>query len=278
MFTPLGASGREGPSDTSGYKHTALEGSVQLSDGVQRWSAPVSGLYGIEARGAQGGNGLGVVGGEGAVVSGTLYLRRGTLLFILVGQQGQTEGGTAAGSGGGGTFVLVGNDTALVVAGGGGGGGRNTGAPGQRTNNGSVNGGVKGSGGSTCIASSYSGGCKAGAGAGVYGNGTCAEPGKGVLFCPQAKHCKQGGKAITSGGRGGESVTATICDGGFGGGGACHEMDPGAGGGFSGGGVHCAGNRCTAGGGGSFVPVGEKWDVSAGGNRGHGSVVITFVP
>ena len=57
VFRTLNSKGPTGPNSTSGYIGTILEGKVNLSDGVQIWSVPVTGNYVIEVSGASGANG-----------------------------------------------------------------------------------------------------------------------------------------------------------------------------------------------------------------------------
>jgi hypothetical protein len=101
--------------------------------GIQTVTIGPSGTYDIAADGAQGGSGIGNVGGAGAAVSGDVYLQAGTKLEIVVGGEG---GNWVIGGGGDGSFVIeIYNgtatvDTILAVPGGGagsygiGGGGR----------------------------------------------------------------------------------------------------------------------------------------------------------
>ena len=126
-FTNAGATGRFGPNQTqinTAYAATNLNGLVTSSLGVQSWTVPVSGLYQIDVRGAQGG-GINN-GGLGARMVGNFNLTQGQVLRIVVGQQGvDGTGGSAAnngGGGGGGSFVLDLSNTFTIIAGGGGGG------------------------------------------------------------------------------------------------------------------------------------------------------------
>ena len=147
-FTTLGAQGPTGPTDTSGYQGTTLQGKVTLDNGIQIWQVPMTGSYVIEAWGASGAQGQGKnearPGGKGAYMKGTFNLTRGTLLKILVGQAGSTGNVGAPplpGGGGGGTFITSSSNIALLVAGGAGGGGAKTGNsydgdPGQITEEG----------------------------------------------------------------------------------------------------------------------------------------------
>jgi hypothetical protein len=84
-----------------------------------------TGTYDIIAYGAEGGgSGDGNAGGDGAEVGGDVSLTAGTVLDIIVGQEGGTST-SGGGGGGGGSFVERegGSTTLLFAAGGGGGGG-----------------------------------------------------------------------------------------------------------------------------------------------------------
>ena len=151
-FSNAGASGQAGPTQaqlTAAYAGTALEGDVTnptANDGYQLWTIPVTGIYTIEARGAQGAaNGsASYTGANGAVMIGDFSLIAGDQLIILVGQQGsQSAIGTDSSAGGGGTFVTIVDSgssytlttsshkvSPLIIAGGGGGVGGNGSQPG----------------------------------------------------------------------------------------------------------------------------------------------------
>lgn len=100
------------------------------------WECPVSGRYRLDVWGAQGGNatkdGLDpVAGGKGAHIAGTVYVTKGTNLYVYVGGQGilnQSKNETINGwNGGGGIDWTQGNSgggtwsTADPITGGGGG-------------------------------------------------------------------------------------------------------------------------------------------------------------
>ena len=54
-FTTLGIEGNHGPTSTAGYTGTELEGQIELDQyGRQIWTVPASGVYAIEAYGADG--------------------------------------------------------------------------------------------------------------------------------------------------------------------------------------------------------------------------------
>ena len=274
MFTTLDGKEETGPTSTSGYAGTSLDGKVTLSNGIQIWSVPVTGRYIIEASGASGANGTDSIqsewriGGLGAKMEGTFALAKGAKLKILIGQEGHrtTDFPDRPGGGGGGTFVTLLDDTPLIIAGGGGGGGTpkkqyEDGDPGQATENGTRCGGTRGNGGQPCNADTgnvdpviLSGG-----GAGFKGNG-----GGGVGATTSSL-------SFINGGTGG---TCPVSKGGFGGG-SFGFMAGGGGGGYSGGGVLRGSSSGVAGGGGSYN-IGTNQQNKAGVNKGDGKVIITL--
>ncbi|MDY6921211.1 MAG: glycine-rich protein [Pseudomonadota bacterium] len=122
-FTTCGASGATGGTQAmcdATYSGTSLEGMVTVNQGIQSWTVPTTGRYSITAVGAQGFSGqAGYDGGLGALVFGTFDFSAGTMLQLLVGQQGVGTKGTEGG-GGGGSFVVNSVNSPLLVAGGGG--------------------------------------------------------------------------------------------------------------------------------------------------------------
>ena len=94
---------------------------MTVSNGIQQWTVPQDGIYTIDAYGAQGGYSSynGYEGGEGARMRGDFTLAEGTILKILVGQEGEDQYYDCGG--GGGTFVTTATNTPLVIAAGGGG-------------------------------------------------------------------------------------------------------------------------------------------------------------
>ncbi|XP_068680267.1 keratin, type I cytoskeletal 10-like [Montipora foliosa] len=264
-FTTLGAKGRGGPTNVTGYRGTTLQDKVKLERGIQMWQVPRNGTYVIEAWGASGADSDKNVGGKGAYIKGTFNLTRGILLQILVGQTGMngTTGKNLVGGGGGGTFVVDPNGIALIIAGGGGGGGggvEEEGDPGQKKEDGSQHGGQNGTGGKIREEGNSSPSFEGGAGGGFFTGGESG--GKA-----------EGGRSFQNGGEGGESPSGS--NGGFGGGGAGMKY-PGAGGGYSGGSVFMKGDKTIAGGGGS-LNRGANQVKEAGANEGHGRVTITLV-
>ncbi|MDO8998508.1 MAG: glycine-rich protein, partial [Bacteroidota bacterium] len=263
-FTSAGATGSVGPTQlqvNTAYTLTNLQGSVTCAAGIQEFTIPVSGNYRVEAYGAKG---FGNNGGRGAFVASDYSLTAGTVLKILVGQQGAApiSPGTNQYGGGGGSFVTYTTNTPLVVAGGGGGSWAQTlttlsdatiSANGMPGVNGPTNGagGTAGGGGGT--ASSADGG------AGITGNGLGTA----------------GGFSFINGGNGG----ALYGHGGFGGGGGASSWNNrrgGGGGGYSGGGG--AGSTTTGfpeGGGGGSFNGGANPTNSVGLGVGDGTVIIT---
>ncbi len=263
-FTNASATGSVGPTSAqiaAAYLSTNLNGSVTVTSGIQNFTVPTTGNYRIEARGAQG---YGATGGKGANMSGNFTFTAGTVLKILVGQQGAPpiSPGTNQYGGGGGSFVIDLLNSPFVIAGGGGGSwaitfsGLSDGTVAINGNsgaNGPTNGvgGVSGSGGGTAGL--------ADGGGGLTGNGLGAK----------------GGMAFVNGGLGG----AQYAHGGFGGGGGASSWNNrrcGGGGGYSGGGG--AGSTTTGypegGGGGSFNGGTSQANFS-GSNLGDGLVLIT---
>src|SRR6187549_2215838 len=115
-----------------------------VSNAPCSYVVPLTGNYVVAAAGAQGGAGA-EAGGKGAFVQGTFYLRKGDILYVIVGcQGGPSQAATfgpdhppCGGGGGGGTFVWKGTPAGtmpawpLLVAGGGGGGGSEPGGDGR---------------------------------------------------------------------------------------------------------------------------------------------------
>lgn len=205
-----------------------------------------------------------VIGGRGAIITGTVRLTKGTVLHLLIGQRGLKE--SSATGGGGGTFVVYSDDTLLAAAGGGGGaGGQITSENGSNAHigsNGTVHGGKNGQGGHVCANENNS----AGGGGGFKGNGKCSYN----ISCTLPRKCHQAGESYLKGGLGGTGNGS----GGFGGGGAAYNEFPGGGGGYSGGGVLVSSFGARGGGGGSFFTGGLKPSNQV--NTGDGFVLIDF--
>ena len=273
-FTTLGALGKTGPSNTSGYQGTTLEHKVTLQKGIQIWKVPLNGTYVIEAWGASGAvgrqNNSGSstrAGGKGAYMKGCFNLTQGTSVKILIGQMGSTGtiGSPLPGGGGGGTFVVLHSGNPLIIAGGGGGGGApksgyDVGDAGQITEHGSESGGSNGTGGVLLVEGAPSENLEAGAGGGLNSDGE-----NGTIT--------MGGLSFLNGGLGGNSMSGA--NGGFGGGGGGFQF-PGAGGGYSGGGVKKKSGDTIAGGGGSLNRgIHQVKEKSV--NRHDGKIVIALV-
>ena len=230
---------------------------LSVQSGVWTWMIPSTGNYKIECWGAKGGrsNGWGPAGGNGAYAQGTMRLRGGETLKIVVGRMGTNNYYDAGG--GGGTYVCTDSNDALVVAGGGGGGSASGMAgPGPQYGNNSPNGGSsrQNSGGSGGGGGGANG--PAGGGGGVTGNGQGS----------------WGGQSFSNGSVGGPNAS-----GGFGGGGGGGGTNgAGGGGGYSGG----AASRWSfyGAGGGSFVTTDATSQQLTANNRStHGKVAITKV-
>ena len=160
-FTNCGQEGRYGPSQEQCDTEYG-EGMVTVVDGIQEWTVPYSGIYTIDAFGAEGGRGkqyntyvyTNGIPGKGARMSGSFDLNVGDVIQILVGQLGGeslADYRQRGGGGGGGSFIVSQqNQLPLIIAAGGGGAGRydgNDGDDGITTadgTNGNGNGGMGG--------------------------------------------------------------------------------------------------------------------------------------
>ena len=284
-FTNCGATGRNGPTlsnctgdanYTDSWTDNTSYFNVPNDAGIQNWTVPTTGTYTIEAWGAQGGRSN---EGYGARMRGDFTLTSGTVLKILVGQEGGDY--SVSTSGGGGTFVAKSDNTPLIVAGGGG-GHRNPSTTRRETTDGDTleagrngyfngslnNGGTSGSGGTSDD--------RGGAGAGFSGDGEASTDNRGSC----SPSTSVGASAFTNGGTGGWGNMYMVNDcngaqrfGGFGGGGSGGWGGAGGGGGYSGGGADT--NSGWSGGGGSYNS-GTNQSNSIGANSSHGKVVITI--
>ena len=286
-FTPMGATGQNGPSAITygtstpgygtGYVMTLGSGT---SAGMQLWTVPKTGNYTFTVAGAHGGNGT-QAGGNGAIVTVTLALTSGHVLRLLPGQMGTAAVSgcsiTKAG-GGGGSFVYNNNTSTILIAAGGGGGGAGgaivtpglanaslttSGNKGDGSTGGAGGtGGNGGTGGSTACTNG------AGGGGGWSGNGT-----NGV-------GASNFGTSFINGGTGGSNTNEGNTTGGFGGAGAAGNHPGGGGGGYSGGGggglqtCSCSDTQ-VGGGGGSYATV--SFTSSSVTNTGDGYIIITKV-
>ncbi|XP_061651453.1 ALK tyrosine kinase receptor [Phyllopteryx taeniolatus] len=155
IFNTCGAGGPEGPTPTQcfhSYRSSKINvtvGTRGLFKGIQMWQVPETGTYRITAFGAAGGRSVMAISrSHGIYIAGDFLLRKGELIYILVGQKGedacpnsnallnkicleqtgpmlnksQVKGG--GGGGGGATYVFKvqnGIHVPLIIAGGGGG-------------------------------------------------------------------------------------------------------------------------------------------------------------
>ena len=132
-FTNCGVTGYDGPtlnqckseySLASWSTDTAFFNVV--SQGIQEWTVPVTGIYTINAKGAQGGynTSYAIRGGYGADIQIDIELTEGDVLKIVVGQYGLHVSSAEGSGGGGGSFVYTGaiGGSGLIIAAAGGGG------------------------------------------------------------------------------------------------------------------------------------------------------------
>jgi hypothetical protein len=253
------------------------------TQGYQRWTVPVDGIYEIEAGGAAGGKdpNTSFQRAYGALVKGRFQLAKEQVLEMVIGSRGNEYSSphyNEAG-GGGGTFVKNHTVNTLLIVAGGAGGAPSSAYGGACTRNLSIGqgqstqqGGIAvcaatpatpslGYGGNT--AGSYQGG----AGGGYLGNGA-----NGGTHCCTST----GGGGYNSGAVGGLGnccySSQTQNGGGFGGGGGGQLSGPGGGGGYTGG--SCSGQWSSFseyGGGGGSYNIGSNQSSTAGGNTGSNS-------
>jgi hypothetical protein len=208
----------------------------------------------IEAAGGNGASSLAsggtiALGGIGATIKGTFAVTPGTVLELLVGDNGitnsQVKNQSTSGGGGGGSWVLR-SGTLLLVAGGGGGGSSSLQYGNAKGSNATVNtigsSGTKGTGGSLSNpATVYTGGNSGNGGNGAGVNFTGAGAGGGWLTNGEGIGA---GKAYPGAPSQGISISSVvlISGGGYGGGGGGlssrnnQAAGGGGGGGYSGGG------------------------------------------
>jgi hypothetical protein len=271
-FTNCGVIGKDGPTQgdvNTEYAATNLNGMVTVTtQGIQEWVVPSTGLYTIEARGAQGGYAAtnpNAYGGSGAILQGNIMLTAGQTIYVAVGQYGgssnvQFSGAGDEGAGGGGSFVATGTSlatsTPLVVAGGGGGGTTYNNSYGLNAST-STTGVTSNTGGAGGTAGS--GGANGSAGGPYYSSG-----GGGFLTGGESGMGGYGGEAFVNGAAGGIGGNSNLgynnssdrIDGGFGGGGSARgasHCGGGGGGGYSGGGAGGSDVIRQGGGGGSYM-------------------------
>jgi len=266
-FTPGTQTGSTGPdlaTARAGLTGTGVDtwknntAYFNTSSGIQLWTVPSTGVYTIEAFGAQGGDEDSAGrGGLGARMRGDFELTMGETIRIIVGQKANMTRNGA----GGGTYVFRNATDALplIVAGGGGGAGSSqsyqttggqTGTSGGTSYGAAYASGSGGNGGTTSTNSGWGG-----AGAGWLSNGQDGGSYGGIAYAP--RNGAAGGNLFVCGGG----------FGGFGGGGGGGCNGGGGGGGYSGGG-------CGGGGGGSYNG-GSNQSNSSAAKSNDGQVIIT---
>ena len=103
---------------------TIINQAYNFEGQFKQYTVPYTGLYTIDALGAQGKSYGSYTGGYGGSVTGTFWLRKGEVLtYVVGGQDGYNGGGSASsfGNGGGMTSVVSNQKGTLMIAGGGGG-------------------------------------------------------------------------------------------------------------------------------------------------------------
>lgn len=103
---------------------TVIDQTYTFDGQAKQYTVPYTGLYSINAMGAQGQSYGSYTGGYGGSVTGTFWLRKGEILtYVVGGQNGYNGGGNASsfGNGGGMTSVVSNQKGTLLIAGGGGG-------------------------------------------------------------------------------------------------------------------------------------------------------------
>lgn len=103
---------------------TVIDQTYTFDGQAKQYTVPYTGLYSINAMGAQGQSYGSYTGGYGGSVTGTFWLRKGEILtYVVGGQNGYNGGGSASsfGNGGGMTSVVSNPKGTLMIAGGGGG-------------------------------------------------------------------------------------------------------------------------------------------------------------
>jgi len=153
-FTNYGKVGAAGPTQTQANNYWSnvpeILDNLTVTNGVQSIMFG-AGNYTFAVSGAMGGGndeivpvggsgsivrndrlwGDRIYGGRGAKIEGTLTLANDTLIYMVVGQEGDNGGyptsgsGGFSGSGGGASYLYIDSSTPLVIAGGGGGAGGN---------------------------------------------------------------------------------------------------------------------------------------------------------
>lgn len=277
-FLTGGQEGRDGPDQNTLnaiYAGSSLAGQVTSNNGIQQWTVPASGLYEIEAYGAQGGGSLTRPGGQGARMKGEFLLTGGTQLNIVVGQTGLiSSGATPSGNrgGGGGSFVWNPAQPAQPIIAAGGGGGSNVSITGAGL-------GVDAVTGPNGTALADNNGTP-----GINGNG--AMPGGAGFLTDASGGLATNGTqplAAVNGATGGEGYTLSSHYGGFGSGGGgggspSTTYASGGGGGYSGGaGQNASPSESEGGGGGGSFNAGTNQDNTPGVRSGPGVVIFKIL-
>lgn len=263
-FTPCGATGRFGPSQSQ--CNTAYgPGVVTVTSGKQTWTVPETATYRIEAAGAQGG---GTLGGQGAIIRGDFTLTAGQTIDMVVGQRGNTNGGGGGCGGGGGSFVYNLSQASLLIAAGGGGGmdcyssGNTPGHPATAAQTNATSNSTPGAGGLFGVQNGSSGG------SGWNQNGVSDSWSTG------------GERFLTTanGGTGYSGSANSTWSGGFGGGGGSTHSG-GGGGGYTGGhpGRYMSSSHNSPGGGAGSFNAGTNQNNQNGGNAAAGYITITKI-
>ena len=273
-FTNCGATGKDGPTlaNCKSSYDVSWENNTDYFDvpddaGIQYWTVPTSGLYTIEAYGAEGGDGYQASskpGGKGARMKGDFILSANDIIRIVIGQRGDsfTAGSSKGGGGGGASFVIKFpyNDigSILVISGGGGGNHYNSNSSPKdgSTDTSAVS--------NSATGTSYSGG----GGGGFLNDGVNGDYGS------------TGGKSFLNGSVGGNKATSggshwSKEDGGFGGG-SGGAWSAGSGGGYLGSRATTGGNSTPGGSGGGSYNSGSNQSNTGGVREGHGQVIITI--
>jgi hypothetical protein len=255
---------------TTAYAQGAIL--INYTGAAVNYTAPKTGMYQIEADGAQGADASGTnEAGLGAQITGSFTINSGDVLYIVVGGQGLCA--NSACGGGGATWVYdITTKTLLVVAGGGGASGFiYNGTP------------VAGEGGLTTQNATLPKGGQNGQGG--EGSITVGGAGGGSGFLSAGQNAIYGGQIVYGMGGGPfPTLAGGATGGGFGGGGGGYAIglgSSGGGGGYSGGGGgdRSSGEHSPGGGGGSWIyPTSIDQMLIADSNAGNGQVIITPDP
>ena len=280
-FTNIGATGSNGPTTLSGYSSGYPSG-LTLSNGIQYWPVPTTGTYSFVLAGAgssvNGTNANGWVFDSGNV-NNRYTLNAGTIVAILVGQQGTTYSSVTTG-GSGCTYVATVSaagsltGSVLLFAAGGGGGIGNTPYP-----------NINAVGTTSGLATQDTGAARSlpgsnGNGASGWLNFTTTCPGGGGYLNGNNQGTSPAsviaGYGFLQGGAGG---VGTYASGGFGGGTASNQITGGGGGGYSGGAGGGSANGGESGGAGGSYNINTSLNTATGSatNTGMGYVIVTKI-